>query len=113
MEFIGKTRLLKLKKKNKGNTDLCNAIDQLITDIESNSWTNEKELKAIRPDADQVHNDGFYFFDIHIHRTLILIEFGQDGIADVVWADNHAEYERTFKNNKAVIAKWLKDRGHI
>jgi mRNA-degrading endonuclease HigB of HigAB toxin-antitoxin module len=113
MEFISKKPLLKLKTKNKGNKKLCEAIDQLIADVESNNWNSKEEVKASRTDADQVHNDGFYFFNINVHRTLILIELGEDGTADVVWADDHDAYERIFKNDKAVIAKWLKDRGLI
>lgn len=64
-------------------------------------------------DADRVHTDGFYFFDINIHRTLILIEFDDDGEATIIWAGTHQEYESTFKNNKPTIEKWLRNKGYI
>jgi mRNA interferase HigB len=110
---IGKKNLEKLKRKNKGNTKLCKEIDQLITDIEENEWADEKELKTIRKDADCVHNDGFYFFDINIHRTLILIEFDDGGEATVVWTGTHKEYDTVFKGNKNTIKKWLKSNEYI
>lgn len=113
MRLIGKNRLTKLKVKNLGNKSLCTAIDVLISDIENNNWKNEAELKIIRNDADCVHNDGFYFFDIAIHRTMILLEFDEDGEATIIWTGDHQDYERTFKNNKKTIEKWLKSRKHI
>jgi mRNA interferase HigB len=85
----------------------------LIEAIELNNWKTNEEVKASRPDADQVHSGGFYFFNIHIHRTLILLELDDEGIADVVWAGTHGEYEATFKNNKSVISKWLRNKGLI
>ena len=54
-----------------------------------------------------------YFFDIHIHRTLILIEFDDRGEATVVWTGTHQEYEAIFKNNKNTIEKWLRAQGLI
>jgi hypothetical protein len=60
-----------------------------------------------------VHVDGFYFFDIHIHRTLILVEIDEEGEATIVWAGTHQEYETTFKNNKSTIEKWLRKNGYI
>jgi len=65
-----------------------------------------------RPDADCVHNDGFYFFDISIHRTMILIEFDKNE-ASVAWVGSHSEYDRTFKNNKKTIRNWLKSNDWI
>lgn len=65
-----------------------------------------------RPDADCVHSKGFYFFDISIHRTMILIEF-EAGVASIVWCGSHDEYELTFKNNKSTIQKWLRSREWI
>ena len=44
---------------------------------------------------------------------MILIEFEEDGEATIVWCGNHQEYERTFKNNKQVIKKWLKKNDWI
>ena len=108
LRLIGKPKLLKLKRKNKWNSKLVKAIDQLILDIELGNWKNEAEVKIKRPDADGVHNDGFYFFNINIHRTLIRIELDEDGEVTVVWAGTHQEYETIFKNNKDVIKKWLK-----
>jgi hypothetical protein len=112
MTLTGKPKLLKLKTKNKGNKKLREAIDQLIKDIEQSTWKTQADLAGDRPDADSVHPDGFYFFDIAVYRTMIMIEFsGQE--ATVVWADSHANYELTFKNNKNTIAKWLKEREYI
>ena len=113
MRLIGKKQLEKLKRKNKGNTPLVLEINNLIKDIEESNWKNQTELKAVRKDADCVHSDGFYFFNISIHRTLILIEFEEDGDASVVWVGNHQEYEKTFKNNKSAIKKWLKSNNWI
>ena len=103
----------KLKRKNRGNVALCTAIDELLNDFETKNWLNAIELKRDRPDADNVHSEGFYFFDIHIHRTMILVEFEEDGGATIVWCGSHDEYELTFKNNKSTIEKWLKSKGLI
>jgi mRNA interferase HigB len=107
MRLTGKKVLEKLKRKNTGNVFLVHAIDKLIKDIDENDWKNQTELYKTRSDADNVHSDGFYFFDIHVHRTMILIEFS-DNEATVVWAGTHQEYEKTFQNNKSTIKKWLK-----
>lgn len=112
MRIIGKKIILKLKKKNIGNKKLCNEIDRLVTDLE-NFNPREKNIRDIRKDADRVHTEGFYFFDINIHRTLILIEFDDDGEATIIWAGTHQEYESTFKNNKPTIEKWLRNKGYI
>ncbi len=90
--------MLKLKRKNRGNNKLLDAIDKLILDIENAEWSKKTDIKKIRPDADCVHSDGFYFFDIHIHRTLVLILFDQDE-AIIIWAGTHDEYDSTFKGN--------------
>jgi len=112
LELLQKSKLLKLKRKNRGNTKLILAIDNLISDIESVNWTNKIDIKKSRPDADCVHNDGFYFFDINIHRTMILIVF-EDEEAIVVWAGSHDEYDKTFKGNKSTIKKWLRNQKMI
>lgn len=112
MRIVGKKIILKLKKKNIGNKKLCNEIDRLVTDLE-NFNPREKNIRDIRKDADRVHTEGFYFFDINIHRTLILIEFDDDGEATIIWAGTHQEYESTFKNNKPTIEKWLRNKGYI
>ena len=112
MRIIGKKTILKLKKKNIGNQKLCAEIDTLICDLERFN-SREASLHDIRSDADCVHSDGFYFFDIHVHRTLLLIELDDEGEATIVWAGTHSEYETIFKNNKITIEKWLRKKGHI
>lgn len=112
MRLLGKSKILKLKKKNAGNKKLCDAIDILISDLEK-FRPDEQNIYEIRKDADCVHNDGFYFFNINIHRTLILIEFDEDGEATIVWVGTHKQYETTFKNNKKTIEKWLRSKGYI
>ena len=89
-----------------------NAIDKLIKDIEDHQWNNQTEINQTRPDADCVHNDGFYIFNINIHRTMILIEIDEKE-ASVVWVGTHQEYETTFKNNKNTIKKLLKSNEYI
>jgi mRNA interferase HigB len=112
MRLLNKKLLEKLKRKNKGNLSLAKAIDKLIKDFEDNDWENQAELKITRADADKVHSDSFYFFNINIHRTMILIEF-QDNEATVVWAGTHQEYETTFKNNRNTIRRWLRSNDWI
>ena len=112
MRIVGKKIIIKLKKKNIGNKKLYTEIDRLVADLES--WhPREKSIMDIRNDADCVHSDGFYFFNINIHRTLILIEFDDEGEATIVWAGNHQEYTSTFKNNKSTIEKWLRNKGYL
>jgi mRNA-degrading endonuclease HigB of HigAB toxin-antitoxin module len=112
MRLTNKKILEKLKRKNKGNALLVKTIDKLIDDIDSNDWEDQTELNKTRPDADNVHSDGFYFFNINIHRTMILIEFS-DKVATVVWAGTHQEYEAIFKNNRNTIKKWLRSNDWI
>jgi len=112
MRIIGKKTILKIKKKNIGNKKLCDEIDKLIADLEKFN-PKKDNLNEIRNDADCVHNEGFYFFNINIHRTLILIEFDDDGEATIVWAGTHQEYESIFKNNKTTIEKWLRKNSYI
>ena len=113
MVIVGKKILEKLKRKNKGNVHLISAIETLIKDLEVATFKNQTELLDTRKDADCVHSDGFYFFNINIHRTLILIELEENGEATIVWCGSHNEYENTFKNNKDTIRKWLKDKEWI
>ncbi len=87
LELLQKSILLKLKKKNRGNTKLVKAISQLIDDIEEAEWNDHHELKLDRSDADCVHNDGFYFFDINIHRTMVWVVF-EDDVTTVLWDDD-------------------------
>jgi len=100
-------------KKNQGNSKLANAVEHLISDIETSNWQTPHDLTKERPDANCVYGGEFYFFNINIHRTLILIEFEENGEATVVWAGNHDDYEMTFKNNRNVIKKWLKNNDWI
>jgi len=113
MEILGKSKLVKLKRKNCGNIPLCKAIDALLSEFETKNWSNSAELKKDRPDADIVHGDGFYFFNINVHRTMILIEFEENGEATIIWCGTHDDYKLTFKNNKGTIEKWLKGKGLI
>ena len=103
----------KLTRKNRGNSKLIKSVEQLICDIENNEWETPFDLLETRPDADCVYGGEFYFFDINIHRTLILIEFEENGDATIVWAGSHDDYELTFKNNRNVIKKWLKNNSWI
>jgi hypothetical protein len=112
MRILGKRTLLKIKKKNIGNKNLCSEIDRLIIDLENFDPPIES-IKDVRIDVDCVHNDGFYFFDINVHRTLIMIEFDDDGEATIFWAGTHQQYEAIFKNNKLTIEKWLRKNGYI
>lgn len=112
MRLIGKSKLLKIKKKNIGNKKLCKEIDSLISDLE-NFDPSVDILNIIRTDADCVHNDGFYFFNIGIHRTLILIELDENGEGSIVWVGTHQEYDKIFKNNKDTIEKWLRKYSYI
>lgn len=72
----------------------------------------KRDVTIDRPDADCVHSDGFYFFDINIHRTLILIVF-EDDEATVIWTGSHDDYDLTFRGNKRTIANWLRKRGLV
>ena len=109
MDITNKYILGKLIRKNQGNTKLLKAVQQLIDDIEASNWNNPYELIENRPDADCVYGGEFYFFNINIHRTLIMIEFDENGEATIVWAGSHDDYELTFKNNRNIIKKWLRD----
>lgn len=112
MRLTNKKILEKLKRKNRGNILLAKAIDKLIKDVGKNEWKDQTELNETRHDADIVHSDGFYFFNINIHRTMILIEFSEKE-ATVVWVGTHQEYETVFKNNKNTIKKWLRSNDWI
>lgn len=113
MRLLGKAKLVKLARKNRGNKKLTQAIEDFIKDFEDNDWSNEEEIKEARPDADMVHNDGFYFFDLNVHRTLVLVEFDDEGEATIAWVGSHDEYERVFRNNRNTIRKWLRSNGYI
>ncbi|GAA0892859.1 hypothetical protein GCM10009122_25380 [Fulvivirga kasyanovii] len=89
MRIINKHILWKLIRKNRGNSKLVKAIQQLVSDIEESEWRIPQELIDKRPDADCVYGGEFYFFNINIHRTLILIEFEENGETTIVWAGSH------------------------
>ncbi len=112
MKLYERRILEKLKFKNRGNAQLQKAIDDLIKIIEKESWKNPTELVQFRRDADCVHSEGFYFFNIKSHRTMIMIEFEVDR-ATIIWVGSHQDYEKTFQNNKTVIEKWLRGKGWI
>jgi mRNA interferase HigB len=78
LKLLRKDKLLKFKRKNQGNLKLNKAIDKLIEDIEKSDWKDKLELVESRPDADRVHSDDIFFFDINIHRTLTLIVFNEE-----------------------------------
>ena len=112
MRLLNKSLLQKLKRKNRGNLVLEKEIDSLIDLIEGNSWNNQQQLRTTRIDADCVHPEGFYFFNISAHRTMILIEFEEEE-ATIVWAGTHQEYNAIFKNNKRTIRSWLRKNDWI
>ena len=111
--MVNKFILQKLRNKNLGNIKLVKAIDKLVLDIENTNFKTPQELIDIRLDADCVYGGEFYFFNINVHRKLILIEFEDNGEVTIVWAGNHDDYEKVFKNNRNVIKKWLKDNSWI
>lgn len=113
MRIINKHILGKLIRKNRGNSKLVKSVQQLISDIEDGNWETPHDLTEKRPDADCVYGGEFYFFNINIHRTLIMIEFEENGEVTIVWAGSHDDYELTFKNNRNVIKKWLRDNNWI
>ncbi|WP_439582604.1 type II toxin-antitoxin system HigB family toxin [Dyadobacter bucti] len=88
MRLVEKGILIKLKNKNRGNTKLTNAVDRLISDFEESGDISPDNLHQLRKDADKIHSDGIYFFNIHIHRVMLLIEFSQNR-ATVLWAGSH------------------------
>jgi len=112
LKLLRKDKLLKIKRKNQGNLKLTKAIDKLIEDIESSELKDKIDLIESRPDADRVHSEDFFFFDINIHRTLALIVFNEQ-YAEILWVGNHDEYDSTFKGNKKTIETWLRNHGKI
>jgi hypothetical protein len=112
MELAGKKILSKLKDKNRGNTQLVNSLNQLQSDLENTNSASFEHLKKLRNDIEKVHNQGFYFVDIHIHRAMLFIKI-KENEATIVWAGSHQEYVRLFKNNKDSIEKWLKKNNFL
>ena len=74
MELLQKYKLVKLKKKNRGNSKLINAINKLISNIEGANWESKIDIKSSRPDADCIHSDGFYFFVVMHLRAFFCIK---------------------------------------
>jgi len=91
---------------------LLKAIDKLITDIESSEWKGKMELIKARPDADRVHSEDFFFFNINVHRVFLLIVFSEQK-AEILWVGSHDEYDIIFKGNKKTIEIWLRNHGKI
>ncbi len=112
LDLLRKDKLLKLKKKNRGNLKLFKAIDRLINDIEKSEWKNKLDVVESRHDADSVYGDNFFFFDLNVHRTMTLILFCEQTV-EILWVGNHDEYEKTFKGNKSTIETWLRNHGKI
>ena len=98
MKVYGIRILLKHKKKNKGNKRLGIEIDKLISDLERYS-PSEKSFFDIRKDADLVHGNGFYFFNIEIHRTLIFIAFEKKYEATVLWVSRNQTHTASWENS--------------
>jgi len=73
---------------------------------------NSLDIKQTRPDADKIHSDGFYFFDLNTHRTMILVVFDEEE-AIIIWIGSHNEYDNIFKGNKRTIKKWLRNQNLI
>ncbi|WP_235299824.1 type II toxin-antitoxin system HigB family toxin [Portibacter marinus] len=109
MRIINLGVLTKHIKKNRGNTKLVKEIKDLVQTLETSNWFSEEDIKKVRPDADRVNPIGCYFFNIHYDRTLILIEIN-NGEAEILWCGSHQSYDRTFKNNKVTIRRWLLER---
>ena len=103
---------MKLRRKNRGNVKLLKEIDRLIKDLEIAEWRNKLDVIETRLDADRVNNENFFFFDINIHRTMILVEFSEQE-AEIIWVGNHSEYDKIFKGNKSTIETWLRNNGKI
>ncbi|QRR03560.1 type II toxin-antitoxin system HigB family toxin [Dyadobacter sandarakinus] len=102
MNVEGKDILFRFLKKNRGDSRLVDAATQLIKDLEEAEVKSLDHLYKLRNGVDKVHNDGFYFFDVNLHRALILVRFFADR-AIIVWFGSHKQYMSTFKNNKNSI----------
>lgn len=113
VNLFNRSLLERFKWKNKGNVKLIKSIDTLVDDILKSNWNSQIELKETRPDADCIHSDGFYFLNLNIHRTLVLIEFDVNKRVRIIWIGTHDEYVNIFKNNRNTIKKWLKYNGWI
>jgi mRNA interferase HigB len=82
----------------------------LIEDVETSDWKNKFDLIMTRPDANKIYGDNFYFFDISIHKTTIMIVFHEQE-AELLWVGTHSEYDTIFKGNKKTIETWIRNQG--
>ena len=92
VKLLNQKLLKKHLDKNRGNKSLVKAIDKLIADFETNSINSVEELLHIRSDADKIHSNNFFFFNLKDHRTMILVVFEEDE-SEVLWCGNHDKYE--------------------
>ena len=44
---------------------------------------------------------------------MVLIEFDENKRVRIIWAGPHQDYDKTFKNNRNTIKKWLRDNEWI
>jgi mRNA interferase HigB len=59
LRIINKHVLDKLIRKNRGNSKLVKAVEQLISDIEDSNWKTPHDLTENRTDADCVYGGNF------------------------------------------------------
>lgn len=112
MQIEEKRILTRWQYKHRGNRRLTDAIDKLIRDLEALEPDTYENLLKDRKDMDQVHSDGFFFFNVENDRVLLMIQL-QEQYVTIIWIGTHPDYERIFKNNKATIEKWLRSENHI
>ncbi len=108
MEVIGRRTLDKYAK---NSTVLQQVINEFVGKVEKANWKNDADLKATFPDADRVFKNVYVFDLTGSDRTLTLVYFA-NGQVQIVWAGDHQAYERTLKNNKDTIRKFLKQKGY-
>ena len=139
MKLIGKRKLIKFARKNRGNVILQKSIRLFQKEVSDSVWTSQQDLGSSAITFDSVHSGGFYIADISIHRAMVAITFintnelkccdklksskdesetiegkkNEFGEVNVLWVGTHDEYELIFGNNKSVIEKWLRSHGHI
>ena len=106
MELIDLKILNKHLSKNKGNLRLRRDVDKLKILLRDNNFNSYQELKKVRKDADNVHEEVAFFFNIHSHRILVQIDF-EHYKAIILWVRNHNRYDRFFSGGKRAIKKLL------
>lgn len=78
----------------------CAKLSTMLINVLENAEIHSQEhFRTLRRDAEKVHNEGFYFVDIIVHRALLLVLIEEKQVR-VVWAGNHQEYERILKTTK-------------